>query len=55
MRSSDPGICVPALVAPEAGETGGGTEFEQFGALPSRNGERLVIALLRRGLIAGGE
>jgi hypothetical protein len=42
------------LIAPEAGEIGGGKEFWSFGALPLRNRERWTITLLGRHSIACG-
>jgi hypothetical protein len=40
------------LIAPEAGEAGGGAQFRSFCALPFRDGERLTILLLSHGMIA---
>jgi hypothetical protein len=44
-----------ALVAPEAGEAGGGAELPEVGTLPPRYGERLMIALLGCGVIIHGQ
>jgi len=44
-----------ALIMPEASEAGGGTQLEKLCALALGNGECLMITLLGRGLIAGGE
>jgi len=42
------------LIAPEAGEAGGGAEFKHFRPLLARNGERSLIVRFGGGRIAAG-
>ena len=48
------GFYALALVLPQAGEAGGGAQFEKLCALSVRNGHRLMITLLGGGSIARG-
>src|SRR3982751_3062537 len=45
---------LPALVAPEPGETDGGPQLVELRALPLGNGDSLTIALFSPGPISGG-
>ena len=45
---------LPALVAPEPGEAGGGPQLQKLCTLPLSNGDGLTIALLGCGSIVGG-
>ena len=53
-REESTGVGALALVAPEAGEAGGGAQFKQLCPLSLRNRDRLVITLLGCSSIAGG-
>ena len=44
-----------ALIAPEAGEIEGRTQFPEFGALPACYCERLAIARFRGATLIGGQ
>src|SRR5258708_31504989 len=53
-REEVAGFVALALVAPEAGEAGGGAKLERFCALLFRDRDRLMVILLGSGSIASG-